>query len=287
MKFSKSLTITQEPESPESGRMGRWDYFIHPDRFFFWLFKGHLPLRIPIVILLLTIIFPLIVIRVLTEYISPFVPYYNFSGSGIELVWIGSVLLLWATGIFYFLFFSGSFIETITTFRSLKKKTIRLFAAIAFALIPFIVVGILISASFLIILAGIQIDPSSTDAYTAYRNEEADYYRALDQHWDWDSAPARGVIPSARPMVVARDSAEREAGDGMNHVVVQLKQDPTLRTLSSLAPIVAVITMFWAGILLIFGIRRALNISLARSLCLVGILAYLNILVMQYSSSLG
>jgi hypothetical protein len=82
-------------------------------------------------------------------------------------------------------------------------------------------------------------------------------------------------------MSSAKAAAENEATAGLQQLSTQLMQNPTLDRLGSIMQILSLCAMLWGGVLLAYGIRHALDISLARSAVLVVILIVLN-LVMQF-----
>ena len=264
---------------PAYRRAERWDYFLNPDRFFARILKGDAPVLVPLLMMLLSIVIPIMVLRILLEFLNPFIPYSNLPGSGLDFSLVVPIIVIWIMGILYFLIFSGQPSGRSEKTRSWGERGIRIFAVMGFAIIPVIVSGLLGTASLLMILPGIAIVPPPTVANDAYQHANADYQRSVDQTFasmDIGKAPdehlAEQRMKYRQVMTQSQAYAEQEATDGLKKVTSQLLQDPALSMLGSAMQVLSLITLLWVGILLAYGIRHALDISLSWAAILAGFL---------------
>lgn len=267
-------------KNPEPGKSQIRDYFLNPNRFFSGVFNGDAPILVPLLILLLSIIIPIVIIQILVGYLNRFVPYLNLPGdAGMGFSLVFGLAVLWIIGILYFLIFSGEPQSPSARSRSWGTKGARIFTAMGFAIIP--VIGILLvgTASLLIILPGIPIVPPPTAANEVFQHADADYQRSVSQFFASvgtgktpDEHLAEQRMKYRQIMTESKVLAEQEATDGLKQVGSQLLQDPTLIMLGSVMQVLSVIILLWVGVLLAYGIRHALDISLSWAALLVGFL---------------
>jgi hypothetical protein len=264
----------------------KWDYFLNPDRFFARLFSDDLPVLIPFLIFIASLIIPIVFIEILAIYLNTFVPFLSLPGSGVVFILIKPTLVIWTVVFLYFMIFSGEPVSPSAESHSWGLRGARIFAAIGFAIIPIIVLMLIGGATLLLFLPGIAIVPPPTTAYEAYQQADTEWQRTFDQTFtsmEPSKVPADNVAEQSmqriQNLLSARNAAGEEATLGLQQVRSQLLQNPTLDFLKTVMPVVSFIVLLWVGVLLMYGIHHALDISLIRSAALVGILVVVDLFV--------
>jgi hypothetical protein len=143
-------------------------------------------------------------------------------------------------------------------------------------------IGILALA---VIIPGLSIVPPPTTAYDTYHKAEIDFnsvsaYNPQNFTINWDNREKK--MNYLRVMVQLQSPANAEARDATRNLASQLIRNPVMRAFLVGMLVLWIIASLWSGILLTFGMRHALALSIEGSavitvvflICLWGLLAF-------------
>ncbi len=273
---------TQTGSDPGSRGEGRWDLFFNPDRFFSRVFQDKkLSLGLPLIILLVSILPTIIFWRIVAAFYDTYVPYGQRLNSGMEFMIALALILV--------LLFAIAFFPLMTDFpesmnycyictRRWREYKYRAMAAFGYAIVPLIVCQFIGVIALGIILPGVAIIPPPTDAYAVYHQADTEYHSVFltlsstgNGYGESDAVVAKHR-QAAHTMMISMNSAGNEARSGTKQVTSELIRDPVICTFCAIMIILAILATLWTGVLLSFGMRYAMNITLSSAAGEAGIL---------------